>query len=195
VVRRAQANSVFGGSGPFPRRRSEKGKGGRRSTRNWEARQARARGAGPSGSELVSDRRRLVSKRTGWFSRYSIQKGNCDVPPTDQLTRLSVIGKLAILDLIAGLFLTWLLIDDPRRAPFLYFAIPALVCANFAVAWWKFRNRASITLPAVYLFGFVFGIVWTIEAFKWWKLPLLLVPLAFFIINVQRFRKALAAEG
>jgi len=117
------------------------------------------------------------------------------VPPTDKLTRLSAIGKLAILDLVAGLFLTWLLIDDPRRAPLLYFAIPALVCANFAVAWWKFRNRASITLPAVYLFGFVFGIVWTVEEFEWWKLPLLLVPLALFIINVQRFRKTLATEA
>jgi len=88
-----------------------------------------------------------------------------------------------------------LLVDDPRRAPFLYIAIPVLACANFAVAWWKFRHRASITLPAVYLCGLVFGIVWTVEEFEWWKLPLLLVPLAFFIINVQRFRKTFATEA
>ena len=112
----------------------------------------------------------------------------------DGLTKLGTLAKIVMFDLIAGLFLAWLVIDNPRRVPFLFVAIPVLVCANFAVAWWRLRirSRASITLPAVYFFGLVLGIVWTVEDFKWWKLPLLLVPLAFFIIHVQRFRRDLA---
>ena len=109
-------------------------------------------------------------------------------------TKFSIIAKLAALDLIAGLCLSWLVIDDPRRTPFLIVAIPMVVAANIAIAWWRFRSSASITLPIVYLLGFAFGVIWTVEDFEWWKVPVLLVPLALFILNVQRFRRALTSE-
>ena len=113
----------------------------------------------------------------------------------DGLTKFGIIAKIVMFDLIAGLFLAWLVIDNPRRIPFMLIAVPVLVCANVAIAWWKFQNESPITLPAVYLFGLAFGIVWTVEEFEWWKLPLLLVPLAFFIRHIQRHRRVLASQA
>jgi hypothetical protein len=124
-------------------------------------------------------------------------KGFGDMHSIGGLAKLGAIAKIIMFDLIAGLFLAWLVIDNPRRVPFLFLAIPALVCASFAMAWWRLglRNRASISLPAVYLVGLACGVVWTVVDFKWWKLPLLVVPLAFFIIHVQRFRRNLAWDA
>ena len=113
----------------------------------------------------------------------------------EALAKLGIFAKIVMFDVIAGLFLASLVIDNPRRAPFLFVAIPIVVGANVAILWWKIRSRASITLPAVYFFGLVFGIVWTVEDFEWWKMPLLLVPLMFFIRSVQRFRRVRASEA
>ncbi len=113
----------------------------------------------------------------------------------DGLAKFGIILKIVMFDLIAGLFLAWLVIDNPRRAPFLFVAIPFVVCANVAIVWWKIQSRASITLPAVYFLGLVFGIVWAVRNFEWWKVLLILVPLAFLIRNVQRFRRVRAYEA
>jgi hypothetical protein len=116
------------------------------------------------------------------------------MPQVGGLRKFGIIANLAALDLIAGLFLTWLLLDNPRRAPFLFIAVPAVVIANVAIAWWKLRSRAALTLPAIYFFGSVGAVVWTAADFEWWKLLLLPVPVTLFIVNVQRFRRVLASE-
>ncbi len=116
------------------------------------------------------------------------------MPQVGNLTKLGIIAKIVLFDLIAGLFLVWMVIDDPRRTPALVVLIPMLACVNIAIAWWKFRSRASITLPAIYFFGSVGWVVWTAAKFEWWKLPLLLVPLTLLIVNAQRFRRVLASE-
>jgi hypothetical protein len=102
---------------------------------------------------------------------------------------ISLTLKLFFCDVVAGLFLALLVVDDPRRAPFLVIAIPLLICANALVVWIKRRTPASITLPAVYGFGLIWGILWTATQFEWWKLPLLLMPAALLYASVQRFRR------
>jgi hypothetical protein len=118
-----------------------------------------------------------------------------NLPAINGLKKLEIIAKIVMFDVMAGLFLAWLVIDNPRRAPFLFVAIPFVVCANVAIVWWKVQSRASITLPAVYFFGLVFGIAWTVKEFEWWKVALLLVPLVFLIRNVQRFRRVRVSEA
>lgn len=102
---------------------------------------------------------------------------------------ISLVLKLFFWDIVAGLFLAWLIVDDPRRTPILVIAIPLLVFANVLLFWIKGRIPTSITLLVVYSLGLLYGIVWTATQFEWWKLPLLLVPIALLYASVQRFRR------
>jgi len=101
------------------------------------------------------------------------------------------IFRLVMLDFVAGVFLAWLIVDDHRRWPVVVILTVVALAINAVVVRRLLRDRvrASVTLPAVYFCGLAFGIWWTIEDFYWWKLPLLLVPIALLAINVQRLKK------
>lgn len=103
---------------------------------------------------------------------------------------LMLAARIVVFDAIAGLFLTVLIMDAPRRMPVLYVAIPALCVVNFLIVRWKKRNPASFTLPVAYAVGLLGGIIWMVAAFAWWKIPLPLVPSALLFVHIQRFRRA-----
>jgi hypothetical protein len=101
---------------------------------------------------------------------------------------ISLVLKLLLCDIVAGLFLAWLVVDDPRRTPFLVIAIPVLVLVNALIVFIKARIPTSITLLVVYSFGLLYGVMWTAMRFEWWKLLLLIVPAVLLYITIQRFR-------
>ncbi len=94
------------------------------------------------------------------------------------------LSKLLLIDLAIGLFLWWLILDNPRRWPFLIVAIPAVLVANLVSIRRTVGNRRSITLPIIYGCGLFYGICWAIAQFEWWKLILLLVPAALLAKSV-----------
>jgi len=100
-----------------------------------------------------------------------------------------LIAKILLLDAIVGLFLAALIVDNPRRAPILYLAVPFVLASNLIFISWKIRNPGSVTLPVVYGGGLLWGIVWTAVDFAWWKVPLLAVPSFLLYMGIQRFRR------
>jgi hypothetical protein len=100
-----------------------------------------------------------------------------------------LVAKILLLDAIVGLFLAALIIDDRRRAPFLYLAVPFVLASNLIIIWWKNRNPGSVTLPVLYGGGLLWGVVWTAVDFAWWKIPLLAVPSFLLYMSIQRYRR------
>lgn len=103
------------------------------------------------------------------------------------------IGRLFNLvsfDLIVGLLLAWLIVEDPRRWPILLVLIPLLLYVNAVLVRRAVMRRKTISyaLPAIYFCGLVYGIGWTIAGFTWWKLISLAVPLVLFINSLRRRR-------
>ncbi len=100
-----------------------------------------------------------------------------------------LIAKILLLDAIVGLFLAALILDNRRRAPILYLAVPFVLALNLIIFRWKKRNPGSITLPAVYGAGLLWGIIWTVASFAWWKILLLTVPSFLLYMRIQQFRR------
>jgi hypothetical protein len=91
---------------------------------------------------------------------------------------------LLLFDLTIGLFLWWLILDSPRRWPFLVIVIPAVLIANLVSIRRTLGNRRSIALPIIYGCGLFYGICLTIAHFEWWKLLVLIVPAILLIKSV-----------
>ena len=110
----------------------------------------------------------------------------------ERMFTVTRVIKFLMLDLGVGLFFCWLIIDNPRRWPALVVLIPVMLVVNLALVRRMLgnRNAASMSLPAVYFCGLVYGVWWTINDFVWWRVVLLLIPFALLIIKVQRYRKA-----
>jgi hypothetical protein len=93
--------------------------------------------------------------------------------------------NLLLLDLALVLFFWWLIYDNPRRWPAVAALAPVALLGNFISVRRTLGNRRSLALPIIYGCGLFFGICWTIAQFEWWKLPLLLIPAAFFIKHLR----------
>jgi hypothetical protein len=109
--------------------------------------------------------------------------------PLKSIGNVLLVAKILFLDAIVGLFLAALVVDDRRRAPILYLAVPFVLALNLLIVWFKSRNPGSITLPVVYGVGSLWGTVWTAVDFAWWKIPLLACPSFLLYMSIQRFRR------
>lgn len=98
--------------------------------------------------------------------------------------------NLMLADLIFCGFVAYLIVDSPKRWPVLLVFAPLFVLANVFRLRQIFRDQQPIlsALAIIYGCGFLFGLVWTINAFEWWKLLILPLPLFFSIHHARRFK-------
>ncbi|MFP5235648.1 MAG: hypothetical protein ACLGSD_07080 [Acidobacteriota bacterium] len=100
------------------------------------------------------------------------------------------VFQLIVVDLIFSLFVAWLIVDSPRRWPVLIVFVPLFLLANLYRLNWIRRDRPPTIsgLAVIYSCGFLFGVIWTIAQFAWWKIPLLAVPLVLALYHWKRFQ-------
>jgi hypothetical protein len=99
--------------------------------------------------------------------------------------------RLLMLDLAAGCFAGWLIIDNPHRWPAVAVLLLPVLLINLVVGRRIVAGRSErpLILPIIYAVALLFGLWWIITGFEWWKVLLLLVPLALIVVNLQRFKR------
>jgi hypothetical protein len=109
-----------------------------------------------------------------------------------QVNRGYRIFNLIMVDAIFCLFVIYLIADSPKRWPILFVFVPLFLLANLFRLRLILRNRQPVVsaLAVIYGCGFLYGLIWTIAVFEWWKIPLLLVPLSLSLYHAKRFRSS-----
>lgn len=109
------------------------------------------------------------------------------------------IRKIIVTNLLAAVFFALLLVQDPHRWPLTVTLIPIVVIANVSII--KGRPAIGIkpsifpVLSACYGLGFVFIILMMILDFSWWEIPLLSIPVGFFVLSVWYYRTRSVRRG
>ena len=87
--------------------------------------------------------------------------------------------QVVMFNFIASMFIYWLTTEDQRWKSALTPLISVLLAIDAALIWWLTRNRdfAPSTITLVYLLSLAYGIIWTVTAFAWWKMMIVIVPL------------------
>jgi hypothetical protein len=105
------------------------------------------------------------------------------------LLRSLRILQIACLDIAVGVFSGLLVYEKTNRWPILLVVVPLLLFFNLRLV-----RRLGVssdfdwgTLPLIYATGFVYGVLWTILKFAWWKL--LIVPIPLILLAYIRGRK------
>jgi len=98
--------------------------------------------------------------------------------------------QVVLVDVIVGLFSGLLVFEKTSRWPVLLVVIPLLLFVNIKQLrqMGEIQRHARKVLALVYAAGFVYGVLWTISSFEWWKLFIVPFPLAFSIYLFQRAR-------
>ncbi len=105
---------------------------------------------------------------------------------TSRLLTTTKMLKLVMFNVFGGLFLWWLVIDEPRRKAALFVLIPCMLLIDVVSVRRMVgqRNGASISLPIIYICGVAYGVWWLVQDFEWWKMFLLVIPFLLLIINI-----------
>ena len=101
-----------------------------------------------------------------------------------------LVIQIVMFDAAAGLFSGLLIFEKTSRWPILLVVVPLVLFFNLKQLGHMedIRRRARTFLVVVYAAGFVYGVVWTISSFEWWKLLIIPVPLLLLLYFLQRVR-------
>jgi len=113
------------------------------------------------------------------------------ITPVNALKLLQII----LFDVAISLFVGLLVFEKANRWPVVIVIVPLLLFFNIKQIRREGGRRASTALPVVYGTGFLYGVLWTILSFEWWKLLIVPVPLLFLIYFHQRSKSAVQAGG